>query len=104
MVKGRPDPNWKEKVLEWQASGKSGKTWCIENAIPYSTLCGWNKRLRDVQDPSAIGGKRFIELKEIPYSETGIVLEYQGVKIHLKAGFDLKTLEECLRCVGDLRC
>ena len=36
MAKGKPNPGWKEKVLEWQSSGKTIPAWCQENKIPYS--------------------------------------------------------------------
>ena len=46
MAKGKPTKNWKEKVIEWESSGKTAKVWCQENKIPYTTLLGWNDRLK----------------------------------------------------------
>lgn len=44
MPKGRADPSWRQKVLEWQASGKTGLAWSKKKQIPYTTLLGWKRR------------------------------------------------------------
>ena len=44
MAKGKRDPNWKKKVLEWKESGQSARVWSKANNIPYTTFLGWKKR------------------------------------------------------------
>lgn len=97
MSKGKPNPNWKEKVLEWEASGKSAKAWCKEHQIPLTTLSGWKKRLNKLSKNQTTEFHRpFIELKDKPSSNSGIFLECHGVKIHLEPGFNAAVLKQCL--------
>jgi len=95
MAKGKRNPNWKEKVLEWEASGKSCQAWCRENNIPYTTFCGWRERLKKSNKAPNKTKTGFIELKDQISSDIGITLEYKEVKIHLKAGFDKIVLQGC---------
>jgi hypothetical protein len=106
MAKGRPDPNWKQKILEWQASGKKSILWCKENQIPYTTFIGWKQRFENSHKglrPKVQPPKGFIELKDQPISNSrcsGITLEYHGFKIKLEAGFNADVLKQCLACLG----
>ncbi len=111
MAKGRPDPNWQQKVLEWQASGKKSVVWCKENQIPYTTLLGWKQRLehpRQRQRPKAQPSQGFIELRDQPVSNSGtcsgITIECHGIKIRLEAGFNADVLQQCLACLGGVSC
>ncbi len=104
MAKGKPNPNWKKIVLEWQASGKSIKSWCQENKIPITTLCGWKNRLKKSNTDSVKATAGFIELKEQIQSDPGIILEYEGIKIHLKEKFDKTVLKQCLDCLRGVSC
>ena len=107
MTKGRPDPNWKERVLEWQASGKKSLTWCKENQIPYTTFLGWKRRFENPHkrlQPRIQSPKEFVELKDQPVSNpgicSGVALEYNGIKISLNIGFNLDALKQCIACFG----
>ena len=102
MAKGKHNPNWQEKVKEWESSNKSSKIWCQENKIPYTTLCGWRNRLKR-SDPNTSAGN-FIELKDQISSSPGITLEYQGVRIQLNRDFDQVVLKECLHCLRGALC
>ena len=86
MAKGKANPDWKKLVLEWRASGKSAKVWCEENKIPSNTLSGWKKRLKKLELNNILIKSKtgFIELKNHELSDSGITLEYDGIKIHLK--------------------
>jgi hypothetical protein len=104
MAKGKANPDWKKLVLEWRASGKSSKDWCEKNKIPNNTLSGWKKRLKKLElNNDSINAKTgFIELKNRELSDSGISLECNGVKIHLKTQFDSSVLKQCLNCLrGD---
>jgi hypothetical protein len=106
MAKGKRNQNWKEKVKEWESSNKSINVWCQENKIPYTTLCGWRNRLKK-SEQSKICTKSeedFIELKDQIPSDSGITLEYHGVKIQLNRDFDKIVLKECLHCLRGALC
>ncbi len=111
MTKGRPDPEWKGKLLDWQASGKKPRAWCLENHIPLSTFHGWKKRFVNlstdaklVKPQSTKIKQGFIELTDRNLPDSGIVLECHGVKIHLKAEFNPLMLRKCLDCLRGLSC
>jgi hypothetical protein len=101
MAKGKPDPNWKERVSEWQKSGKSLRAWCQENKIPVTTFYGWRNRLKKpngkTKQTTCIKAKaEFIELKDKKSDDSGVILECGGVKIYLKAEFDPLILRQCV--------
>jgi hypothetical protein len=107
MAKSKPNPLWKGRVLEWQKSGKNARSWCNENKIPYTTFCGWRSRLKRLEGEKALTPEiksAFIELKEQSDLDPGIILEYRGVKIQLRADFSTVMLKRCLDCLGDLPC
>ena len=99
MVKGKPDPNWKEKVLNWEASTKSMSAWCQENKIPITTLIGWKKRVKNLEVKSG-----FVELQDHLHSDPGITLEYDGIKIYIRTKFDQTVLKQCLDCIRSVSC
>lgn len=111
MPAGKANLNWKDRVLEWQASGKSVRVWCLENHIPNSTFYGWKARLEKISKnvplvkPKAMKVKQgFVELKEKQSFDCGLILECEGVKIHLKANFDRLILRQCLDCLRGASC
>lgn len=104
MAKGRPEPQWQEKVLDWEASGKSASAWCKENKISVNTFSGWRNRLKKSSVNSGRAKSGFIELKDRVQSDPGITLEYHGIKIHLNAQFDSVALKQCLDCLRGVSC
>jgi hypothetical protein len=109
MAKGRRDPDWQQKVLEWQASGKASSTWCKENQIPYTTFFGWKRRFESSRKRANITPphKGFVELKDQPAPNavcSGVTLEYQGIKICLHPGFNPIVLKQCIACLGGASC
>ncbi len=71
MVKGKPESNWREKILAWEASRQSPAAWCQENKIPITTFYGWKSRLKRLNStkiptrkPASIMKPEFIELKD----------------------------------------
>lgn len=106
MAKGRAYNKPEEKVKDWQASGKPMSVWCRENDIPVTTFCGWKKRLEkhEPKNVSIQSKTKFIELKNRELSESGISLECNGIKIHLKTQFDFSTLKQCLEVLRGVTC
>ncbi len=111
MAKGKPESDWKEKILAWQASQQSPTAWCLENKIPITTFYGWKsrfKRLNSTKIPTKIPASKvkpgFVELKDAKPSGMGISLEYHGALIHLEQGFDPIVLRRCLDCLRGALC
>ena len=111
MVLGKKDPQWKDKVLECQASGKTIRAWCLENHIPITTFYGWKARLqKSFKDRPLAKSKAkkvkqgFVELKDPTPCDPGLILECEGIKIHLQANFDSLILRRCLDCLRGVRC
>ncbi len=108
MAKGKRDPNWKQKLLEWKASGKNSRAWSEENNIPYTTLLRWKRRFEDPhknyppKPKSSSTG--FVELKDTTPSDSGVSLEYHDIKIFLQPGFNSVVLKQCLNCLGGIVC
>lgn len=106
MARGKVNPDWKKLVFEWRASGKSSTAWCKKNGIHTNTFSGWKNRLEKLEHNSAcITPKtKFIELKNCELSESGISLECNEIKIHLKTQFDFSTLKQCLEVLRGMTC
>lgn len=114
MSKTKSKSQWKEKLLEWQASGKSARAWCREHKIPVTTFYGWRKRIKKIPDSQnqtipkpfsqSLESPAFIELKNKKPSDSGIILDCSGVKIHLMAEFDPLTLKQCIECLRGAPC
>jgi hypothetical protein len=103
MAKGKPEPQWQEKVRAWEASGEKASTWCKENKISVNTLSGWKKRLKKSVNPDRAKSE-FIELKDRVQLDSGIILEYNEIKIHLRDKFDKAVLRQCLDCLRGVLC
>jgi transposase-like protein len=84
------------KVQDWIASGKRVKAWCLENSIHYTTFLGWRKKIESSEKTNSFEKSNFIELKSQTSSQTGVFLEYAGIRIHLADDFDAVTLKRCL--------
>lgn len=108
MAKGKRDLSWKQKLLQWKASGKNSRAWSKENNIPYTTLLGWQRRFEKAYKNHSLKPKSsstgFVELKDATPSDSGISLEYHGVKICLQPGFNPVVLKQCLNCLGGVAC
>lgn len=109
MSNNETEPKWKERLLEWQASGKSIGAWCREQQIPATTVYGWKNRLKKLsqsnQQTTATKSQsletlqEFVELKDNKPAEAGIVLECSGIRIHLMDQFNPLTLKQCVSCL-----
>ena len=104
MATGKPDPQWRDRVCEWEASGKSVRVWCQENKIPITTLYGWKNKLKKSSTNVVKTKSAFIELKDQMQSDSGIILEYNGIKIHLRSKFDKVVFKQCLDCLRGALC
>jgi hypothetical protein len=79
------------------------KAWCQQHQIIYTTFIGWRSRLKRTvsQRPTK---DDFIELKNSQKDFSDIVLEYDGIKIHLPNHFDPSALRKCLNVLRGAQC
>ena len=87
---------WKDRIQEWQASGKSLAQWSRENHLVYSQSIYWKMRLLGSQNKKHSSPKGFLELKDEDQTDAGIIIEAAGTRIHLSTDFDQPTLLRCL--------
>lgn len=99
---------WVDKVHQWHRSGKSAKAWCRENQVIYTTFLGWCKRLKSGEEANTSLEIRqkphFIELADCPKISSGLLLECNGIDIHLSPDFDAFTLRRCLDVLRGAPC
>lgn len=91
---------WQEKILQQQNSGQSVACWCRDHQIPYNGFVYWKRRFTP---PTLLTRSAFKELPASP-RETGLAIEYQGVRIIVSKKFDAATLLRCIRAFGGLSC
>ena len=99
---------WRLAVNAWESSGLGLKEYCKQTRIPENTLCGWRRKVRDLDIDSA---GEFEELK-FDYSEdsslpnsSGIeILFSTGLKIKLQKKFDVLELEKTLKALNTISC
>ena len=87
---------WKNRIEEWQASDKSLAQWSRENNFVYSQCIYWKTRFLGSKNKKHISPKGFLELKDKDQSDSGIIIEAAGTRLHLTTDFDPFTLARCL--------
>ena len=106
-MRNRERHDWFRLVEEWLKSGTSAKAWCRANQLVYTTFVGWCKRYKKIPKSTApsseasLSNPKFIELKsknEV-YDFSGILVECEGVLIHLCNGFNPSTFQKCLNAL-----
>jgi hypothetical protein len=83
---------WKDRIQEWQASGKSLAQWSREHNFVYSQSIYWKMRFLGSQNKKHPSPKGFLELKDESRSDSGIIIETAVGRIHLSTNFDQSTL------------
>lgn len=71
---------WERAVAEWQASGLSGAAWCRQNNVNYLQFLYWKDRF-----PAK--APEFVEVDD-RQEKSGLVLECNGVQLHLENDFN----------------
>ena len=89
---------WFEKIRLQQESGQNQSQWCREQQINYDAFLYWKKRF----NPAPLNRSAFQELTSGP--ETGVSIEYRGVRIHIDKCFDPTTLKSCLSALRGIEC
>ena len=95
---------WKEKVLNQEASGLSIKRWCRENGESAYIFHYWKSKLfqKELTQDSFIEIKNNEPLKRS--EESGVQIEYEGFLLHLEKDFDSFSLVRCLKAVKGAVC
>jgi hypothetical protein len=81
---------WKERILQQQNSGLSIARWCQEHQVAVGQFNYWKSKLF----PRQIEATGFTEI--VDTKNTGVAIEYGGMRIHLDPNFDATTLKRCL--------
>ena len=90
---------WKERILKQQASDLSIDKWCHQNQIPAHCFHYWKGRLFPKQ---TLNRSSFTELTNA--NESGVFIEYHGVRIYLDRYFDPSILKRCLYALREIKC
>jgi hypothetical protein len=89
---------WKERILQQKSSGLSIERWCRENQVVVCQFYYWKSKLF----LKRIDASSFTEL--VDTKNTGINIEYNGMRIHLDPNFDAATLKRCLSVIREGKC
>lgn len=98
---------WKENFLKQRESGLSIEQWCRENNVVPHIFHYWKRKLFPKKK---IDRSAFTEINDqnkassAVSSQTGVSIEYQGIRICLDQQFDLLTLKQCLQVVKEITC
>jgi hypothetical protein len=90
--------DWKEKILQQQNSGLSVTRWCQEHQVVECQFYYWRSKLF----PKKVDVSGFTEL--VDAKNTGITIEYNGMRIHMDPNFDADTLKKCLSVIKVIKC
>ena len=91
-MKAQPKRNqWKGIIEDWQASGKSQKSYCQHKGYAYSTFCYWSRRLhQSISIARAEERVCAVEVGRFPSAPMGMasagksaVMETEGIVIGL---------------------
>jgi hypothetical protein len=90
---------WRKRIQEWKSSGVSAAQWCRDNNITACQFYYWRAQFepqpKSAQD--AVPSGEFIELKLESESDSGVVIELDGVQLRVSSSFDERTLLRCLQ-------
>ena len=89
---------WEARFFQYKTSGFSAARWCKNNQISPSTFQYWKIRLKE----ASLDASSFIELADP--QDTGITLEFQGIRILLEHGFEAFALTRCLEALKAVKC
>jgi hypothetical protein len=86
---------WGGHLDQWQASGKSIKTFCAETGLKIHQFFYWRKVLSPKPEPAG-----FVELKVKPVG--GLIVEVKGCRIRVEPGFEADQLRQVVAALRDL--
>jgi hypothetical protein len=87
---------WQHNILNQHDSGLSIAAWCRLNKIAVHKFYYWQKKLLPKSSLEGLAFAELINEERGKVSDSGIVLEYQGISIHLSHHFVSSALKRCL--------
>lgn len=82
---------WKTRVQEWQKAGKSARSWCQEQDLPYNQFIYWKGRIQPNET-----SLRFVEIVDKQTVHSSIEIEIMDAVIKISGDFDERVLKKCL--------
>ncbi len=89
---------WRKKIEDWEESGLSVQSWCLENKENYHQFKYWRQTLKISSEAPF-----FEELKE-EESLLDIELHYGEITISFPKGCRPSLLELCLKSLRKIQC
>ena len=88
---------WNDRVEGWLVSNMSAAKWCRDNELDYNKFLYWKERFSQKKEKHNNSiTTAFVEIPEHKSDSAGIIMEYQGLRIHLSKQFDHSTLQSLL--------
>ncbi|MFA4837633.1 MAG: hypothetical protein WC749_16405 [Dehalococcoidia bacterium] len=84
------ESEWATKITAWRNSGLSIAAWCRENVEGYHRFLYWRQRLQELEHGKS---GSFVPLH---VATTPILLECNGIYVHISPGFDAGLLKDVL--------
>lgn len=96
---------WKEHIQHQIDSGLSVNAWCLQNNIDTHKFRYWQKQLSPKPRLDRSSFEEISDRKKIvkPH-EVGLILECQGIYIHVSERFNPSTLRLCLKLIKETTC
>ncbi len=94
---------WQKRIDACTESGLSAAAWCRNHRIVYSQFIYWRCRLKK-NNAIALTRDSFVELDNSSSVESGLCVEYEGIKLSLEKNFDEQTLLRCLKTMRRVTC
>jgi hypothetical protein len=95
--------SWSQRIQQWKQSGKSLAQWSRENDFIYSQTLYWKMRFLGSKSKTVVPNQ-FIELQDDQATGSGIIIETEGVRVHVATDFDTPTLLRCLALLKGKAC
>jgi len=102
------EAKWTARVEAWRASGQSVAEFCEGKEYAANTLRYWSsllrRRLAGTESVSMRAGEvriaRVVRTGAETGSETPIVVELGGARVHVRRGFDAEVLRQVMGILG----
>ena len=96
---------WEKNILKQQESGLSIPSWCHQNEISLYVFYYWKTKLFPKPGLERSAFSELFDDKECSVdTKAGLVIEYQGARIHVDRQFDPFTLKQCLNLLKGVEC
>jgi transposase-like protein len=102
MTHARSREQWQARVLDYESSGLTMRTWCERNGVRDGKLRYWLKKARDARQSQSWAGVEVLD-EGVYEPSTGlepkVTVRIGAAVIEVRAGFNQSLLSEVLRVV-----